>query len=259
MSQDYNETQPRKSNVALLVVLGGCGCFVVLFLACAILSFIFLPAFLQSMEESSRGASQRMECTNNMKQIGLALHNYYDVHNCLPPAYTVDEDGKPLHSWRVLMLPYVEQQHLYNQIRLDEPWDSEYNSQFHSYSIPTYSCPLADDAMTGTTAYSIVVGEETPFNGSEQRNFGNIADGTSNTIFLVERKTPVCWMDPTQEITFEEACKGINVFGNEMGSPHAGGMNVCLFDGSVQFVSEATHPGVLRALFTCSGGESTSF
>ena len=256
MSQDFNDAPTQKSNTALLIALGGCGCAVLLFLVGAVLSFILLPVILQTMGGSSE-AARRMQCTNNMKQITLALHNYYDANKCLPPAYTVDENGNPLHSWRVLLLPYLEQQYLYDQIRLDEPWDSEYNKQFHSQRMSCYRCPSATGDTLGMTCYSVIVGEETPFGDpTTTLTFGDISDGLSNTIFLVERKTPVCWMDPTQEITFEEACKGINVFGNEMGSNHSGGMNVSMFDGSVHFISETVHPGNLRAFFTRAGGES---
>ena len=252
MSQvDFNEAPAKKSNVALLVILGGCGCAVAFFLIIGVLIALLLPAV-----QAAREAARRMQCANNMKQIGLAMLNYHDEYKCLPPAYTVDENGNPLHSWRVLILPYVSQQYLYDQIRLDEPWDSEYNKQFHSQMQSSFCCPSIE-TMAGMTTYSVIVGEETPFGDpTAKHTYGDISDGTSNTIFLVERKIPVCWMDPTQEITFEEACKGINVFGNEMGSNHTGGMNVGMFDGSVQFISETIHPGNLRAFFTRAGGES---
>ena len=255
MSQDFNDAPTQKSNTALLIALGGCGCVVLLFLVGAVLSFILLPVILQTMG-GSHEAAQRMQCANNMKQITLALHNYYDANKCLPPAYTVDENGNPLHSWRVVLLPYVESGTLYDEIRHDEPWDSEYNKQFHA-RMPTYYCCPSTETMAGMTTYSVIVGEETPFGDPNTKfTFGSISDGLSNTIFIVERKKPVCWMDPTQEITFEEACKGINVFGNEMGSNHSGGMNVSMFDGSVHFISETVHPGNLRAFFTRAGGES---
>src|SRR5262245_60216991 len=81
--------------VELLVVL-----FVI-----AIIVGLLLPA-----RRGSSGGGRRMYCSNNLKQIGLALHNYHDKYGALPPAYTVDEDGKPLHSWRTLILPFMEQQ-----------------------------------------------------------------------------------------------------------------------------------------------------
>ena len=209
--------------------------------------------------QAARDAARRIQCTNNIKQMGLAIHNYHDAQRQFPPVMTADANGKPLHSWRVLLLPYMEEYELYQQIRLDEPWDSAYNKQFHNRVPRTYQCPSAKGDMTGMTSYSVVVGKECLFNEpNAKKTFAAIVDGTSNTIAIVERKTPVCWMDPTQEITFEKACEGINVSANGLGSYHTGGMNVGIFDGSVQFVSESVSAAVLRALFTCAGGENIS-
>jgi len=91
---------------------------------------IMMAGFMDSVF-TSQEAARRMQCSSYSKGILLAFHNYSDTHGALPPLYTVDDEGKPLHSWRVLILPFLEQQDLYNQIRLDEPWDSEYNKQFH--------------------------------------------------------------------------------------------------------------------------------
>jgi hypothetical protein len=182
-------------------------------------------------------------------------------------AYTTDENGKPLHSWRVLMLPYLEGQSLYDSIRLDEPWDSDYNKQFHGQTSSVFhnqapsvfQCPDADSDMAGMTCYSVVIGPESyPVEPNVRLEFARVSDGASNTISIVERKTPVCWMDPTQEITFEKACEGINVSADGLGSNHAAGMNIGLFDGSVMFVSETIAPNVLRALLTWAGGESVA-
>src|SRR5262249_21734482 len=74
-----------------------------------------------------RVATRRMQSTNNLKQIALAMHSYHDTMGRFPPAIVRDKEGKPLYSWRVLLLPYLEQQNLYNQFKLDEPWDSEHN------------------------------------------------------------------------------------------------------------------------------------
>ena len=88
----------------------------------------------------AREAARKMQCSSYSKGILLAFHNYSDTHGALPPLYTVDDEGKPLHSWRVLILPFLDQQDLYNQIRLDEPWDSEYNKQFHDRMFYYYQC-----------------------------------------------------------------------------------------------------------------------
>ena len=255
---DFNEAPAKSNNNTVLIVLGiGCGCGIVVLLGIAILAFILLPMMLPAVS-GAREAARRMQCMNNMKQIGLALHTYHDAHGSFPPVYTTDENGKPLHNWRVLMLPYMEHQSLYENIRLDEPWDSDYNKQFHDRAPSTFRCPSATGDMTGMTSYSVVVGAESyPVDTEDSLSFRDITDGLSNTVFLVERKAPVCWMDPTQEITFEKACEGINVSAFDgLGSNHPGGMNIGLFDGSVLFISNTIDPGVLRAILTWNGGES---
>ena len=233
--------------------------------------FFILPMF-----SSAREAAQRMQCTGKMKQVALAFHIYHDKYHSFPPAYTVDESGKPLHNWRVLILPFLEStelKELYDEIRLDEPWDSEHNRQFHSRVVSCYQCP--SDRVTGMRAflsgrfrkllqgdlncnYSVVVGEQTIFPGSKTTAFGNVSDGRSNTILIVERMFPICWMDPTHEITFDDACQGINASVYGPGSGHPGGCNMAIADGSVQFVSETIEPETLKGLLTKAGGESVT-
>jgi len=201
---------------------------------------------------AAQGASRRMQCTNHIGIIVLALHNYHDTHNALPPLYTVDADGKPLHSWRVLILPYIEQGALYQQIRLNEPWDSPHNRQFHNVVIPIYSCPDNPMAMSGKSCtYSVIAGQVlAPATGANRQvgnSFAVITDGTSNTLAIVEVKEPFNWMDPTADITLDELAKGINKTGR-VGSFHVGGINVGLFDGSRRFVSDTVPSELLRVL-----------
>jgi hypothetical protein len=101
---------------------------------------------------SRRGeAGRRSDCRNNHWQIGLALHNYADAYGSYPPAYTVDAAGKPLHSWRTLILPYLDQQPLYNQIELSKPWDDPTNSEILKTPLDAYRCPSSDLASNHTT------------------------------------------------------------------------------------------------------------
>ena len=214
-------------------------------------------ALLLPAVQAAREAARRMQCANNIKLITLALHNYHDTRNTLPPLYTVDANGKPLHSWRVLILPFIEQAALYNAIRLDEPWDSPHNSQFHG-AVPSYF--LCPSNHNGGCCYSVIAGEGfVPATGANIRTgkgFVHITDGMSNTIAIVEVRESFNWMDPTADITFEEFVQGINVPGGRMGSWHPGGMNVGMFDGSVRFMAQSIHIDVLRALGTIAGGES---
>jgi len=233
--------------------------------------------FIMPMISAAREAARRMQCTGQMKYLVLVgMYNYHDQYKSFPPAYTVDESGKPLHSWRVLILPFLEStelKELYDDIRLDEPWDSEHNRQFHSREPHLFQCP--SDRDTGMRAflsgrfnklllsdlncnYSVVVGEQTIFPDSKTTHFGNVSDGLSNTILIVERMFPICWMDPTHEITFDDACRGINAGVYGPGSGHVGGCNMAIADGSVRYISETIEPETLKGLLTKAGGESVT-
>ncbi|MGL4941622.1 MAG: DUF1559 domain-containing protein [Thermoguttaceae bacterium] len=211
---------------------------------------LLLPAI-----QAARTAARRTRCVNNLKQIVLALHNYHDVFNGFPPLYTVDSNGKPLHSWRVLILPFIEETELYSQIRLNEPWDSEYNSRFHDKMPAVFRCPLVGKA--DGCCYSGVAGEAfVPASKASAKTgigFQHITDGTSNTLAVVEVSQPFCWMNPTADITLDELVEGINQ--GRVGSVHPGGCNVGVCDGSVRFISNGIDAKTLRAIGTKAGGE----
>ncbi|MCP4541288.1 MAG: DUF1559 domain-containing protein, partial [Chloroflexi bacterium] len=107
--------------------------------------------------ETTREAQRRITCSERIQRITLAMLLYECDHNTLPPAYSIDADGNPLHSWRVLLLPYLGQEKLHDQIRRNEPWDSEHNRQFHEEAMAFYQCPSAK-LPPGQTTYSVVVG-----------------------------------------------------------------------------------------------------
>ncbi|MDO4586906.1 MAG: DUF1559 domain-containing protein [Planctomycetia bacterium] len=223
----------------------------------SVLAVLILPAV-----QSAREAARRMQCTNNVKQIMLAFLNYHDTFKTFPAAGgPFKPEWKANHSWRVAILPYIEQAKLYDQIRQDEPWDSEWNSQFHNVDIPVYQCPSAN-LEPGMTTYSLVVGKETVFSDlTKKPSFAQITDGTSNTIAIVEQKTPVCWMDPQGDLTFEEAINNpINSDSERgLGSFHTKGLIVGMFDCSVRFISDSISLDVLKAMLTNQGGESSLY
>ncbi|MCL2304119.1 MAG: DUF1559 domain-containing protein [Planctomycetaceae bacterium] len=210
----------------------------------------------------SRQAARRMDCVNKMKTLAIAVHNYHDAQGCLPPPYSADSGGKPLHSWRVLLLPYMEELALYEAIRKDEPWDSEYNKQFHDKMPVVFRCEENKlGYMKSGTTYFMVVGGETfgqpPQQDGKKYTFHRIIDGTSNTIGFVEGKEPVCWMAPV-DIPQEIAYQGVNRSDQGIGSFHQTGANCTFIDGSVHFLSNSVDPKTLKALLTIAGGESVS-
>ncbi|MCL2116926.1 MAG: DUF1559 domain-containing protein [Planctomycetaceae bacterium] len=209
-----------------------------------------LANFLFDMVPNSRAfreAHRRKDCTDNMKQIVLAMLIYERRNGTLPPAWTVDAEGRPLHSWRVLLLPYLGDEalaELYSQIRLDEPWDSEHNRQFHSRNLDIYRCPsttLAD----GETSYTVVVGEETAFNDSGTgRKLSGFGPKSGDMLLLGEMPTAICWMSP-HDMTWERAkfsdflaeTRHVSEF-FDGGTVHTGGGNFAFRDGSVRFISK---------------------
>lgn len=229
------------------------GCFTLVKILVAVVIMGVLIALLLPSVPVAREAAKRMSCTGQMKQMLLGFHNYFDQYGCFPPAYTMDESGKPLHSWRVLILPNLEQNAIYEKIRLDEPWDSEYNCQFHSEAPSIYQCPSANAAhektvpVQGGCFYSVIDGEEAAFFGSQTKSMPPTTS-LQNIIFIVERRIPVNWMDPSREITFEAACKGINVDAMGISSYHSGGVNVGMGDYNIRFISDSIDSETLRTM-----------
>jgi prepilin-type processing-associated H-X9-DG protein len=224
--------------------------------------FVFIKG-LGGARESARSS----QCNNNLKQIGLAMHMHHDTRGKLPPAYIADDNGKPLHSWRVLLLPYIQEHALFEQIRLHEPWDSPHNRQFHSRMPELYRCPSAgQDRAKGITSYMVVVdnaakdGElgRTIFSPGKLRgergyeggvSFGAISDGTSNTIFVVEvAGSTTNWMNPTDLQLRDQVAINASKDGGCISCEHKGGANVAMADGSVRRLDEKLSPQILKKL-----------
>jgi prepilin-type processing-associated H-X9-DG protein len=211
-----------------------------------------LVALLLPAVQSAREAARRNQCTNNLKQIALAMHNYHSANNTLPKPAITDKDGKPLLSWRVAILPYIEQQELYNKFHLDEPWDSPHNKALINEMPPTYVCPSRANVQPGTTAYRVFVGKGAFFESDRATGFADITDGTSNTLMVVEATEAVPWTKPDSDLPFDPDAKP-SLYG--AGSTHPGGLNAAFGDGSVRFIKTSIAVEVFRALITRAGGE----
>src|SRR5436309_15555748 len=119
--------------------------------------------------------------------MALAMHHYHGEKGALPPAAVLGRDGKPLLSWRVLILPYIEQEDRYKEFRLDQPWDSPHNIQLLP-RMPKLYAPFdgSPTPQPHTTYYQVFVGPRTAFEGPRGLNFADFKDGTSNTLLIVE-------------------------------------------------------------------------
>ncbi len=214
-----------------------------------------LVALLLPAVQAAREAARRAQCVNNLKQIGLAMHNHHAALDGLPPRAITNAAGKPLLSWRVAILPYIEQQALYEKFKLDEPWDSPHNSELIKYMPQIYMCPSrTGDAKDGQTNYQAFAGEGALFDSRRKVSFARVTDGLSNTLMVVEASTPVTWTKP-DDLPFDAAAANPAkpLFG--AGSSHAGGFNALMGDGSVRFIKSLVSPQVMRALITRAGGE----
>lgn len=211
-----------------------------------------------------RNASLRSQCKNNLKQLGLALHNYHDEHGCFPPAYIADESGQPMHSWRVLILPFVEEQELYDQYRFDEPWNGPNNSKLADRIPVVYQCPsftksmIRFDKMTDRerrmTNYLVITGSDTAFDGAKAVGVKDILDGTSNSLAVIEsRDRRVNWMQP-EDVTMEELVANFRMSPDD--ETHVGGFHGLFFDGTVQFINHDVAKDILRAICTIAGEEA---
>jgi hypothetical protein len=197
-------------------------------------------------------AARRTLCRNNLKMIGLALHNYHDVYGVFPPAYVSDDQGQPMHSWRVLILPYVDEQALYDQYHFDEPWDGPHNIGLLEKMPELYRCPSHADAEWGMTDYAAIVGQPCVMRGTVPVTIRDITDGTSNTIAIGESTgARIRWTEP-RDVSFGT----FTHIGDRDGfSGEHNGCALLLFaDGSVQSLSEDEPAETVKALFTRAGG-----
>jgi prepilin-type processing-associated H-X9-DG protein len=208
-----------------------------------------------------RGAALRQQSSNNLKMIGIAMHTHNDAQRALP-AGIYGPDGKtPGLSWRVAILPYIEEDALYRQFKLDEPWDSEHNKKLVAQCPKVYSPPGVENPQ-GLTFYRGVTGKGALFDPAVSNRSGQrgtvirghqiqaIADGTSNTLMVVEAADAVPWTKP-DELVFDP--KGP--------MPKVGGIfrdrvNVLYCDGSVRgFTKDQLTDKSLRAMITVAGDD----
>lgn len=211
-------------------------------------------------DEVGRLARIRRVSVNNLKQIGLAIHSFHDVNRMLPPpAICSKKDGTPLLSWRVLILPYIDENPLYNEFKLDEAWDSPHNIKLLPRMPKVFVAPGVKSKESHLTYYQALTGPDAvfPLIPDKNRPFGarngtmvGITDGTSNTIGIVEASTPVPWTKPDDLVY--DAKKALPKMG---GTIMPNGFNAVFMDATVRFISNRVDAKTLHALITPRGNE----
>ncbi|MCA9035796.1 MAG: DUF1559 domain-containing protein [Planctomycetaceae bacterium] len=195
-------------------------------------------------------AARRTQCKNNFKQILLALHNYHDTYGAFPPAWTVDEAGQRLHSWRTLILPYCEQANLYETIDLSKPWNDPVNRKALETPVAVYRCPSAGTSNT-KTSYMAICDVSAVFHTPKSCALHQIRDDTTIAFVEVPQEMAIPWMQP-DDVSPEDVLS----LRHSNSLSHAGGFQVGFADGMVRFISANIDTATLKSLMTIDGGET---
>lgn len=220
-----------------------------------------LVAVLWPMPTGYIEPSRRVQCTNNLRQIAVALHSYHDVYGCLPPAYIADENGRPMHSWRVLILPFLEQQALYDQYDFSEPWDGPNNRKLarpiprvHAESV--YACPDAVPSRPLETHYLAIVGPRTGFPGEKSAAFSEFKDGTENVLLVVEvHNSGISWMEP-RDLDVTQAAQAIKAThtSERLGARRLPAGYGLMADGSIRLIHPPTNLRAFESMLRLDDG-----
>ncbi len=204
-------------------------------------------------EPPTEDDAARARSARNLERLAAAMMEYEAVHFTFPPAVVCDKDGKPLFSWRVLLLPYVDDEglKLFKQFKLDEPWDGEHNKKLLP-KMPAIYAPVRSAKTDGSeTYYQVFTGNGAAFEGKRGVRIAEFFDGTSNTILLVEAGEPVPWTKPV-DLPFDPENKPLPKLGGLFG----GEFQFAFTDGTVHCGKKDVEATVLKAAITRGGGEA---
>ncbi|SFH54505.1 DUF1559 family PulG-like putative transporter [Planctomicrobium piriforme] len=214
-------------------------------------ALLILLALLLPNVRFAKEPARRVQCLNNLRYISLAVLNYSEQYGSLPPAYTVDALGKPLHSWRTLILPFLDQEKLYKTIDLSKPWDDPANEVAFKTVVRAFQCPETE-LPAGQTTFVAMASDDLCFHPTRGRALSEFKDGTNQTVMVLEtdREHAVHWMSPND-------CDPKWFLNFDAKSPlaHPGGINVAHVDGSARFFRASTPAKTRAALMTIAGGD----
>ena len=216
---------------------------------------VFAAISVLNRGERPRDRARRAECANNLKQIAIALDSYREQYGD-PPAYVADATGRPMHSWRVLLLPFLDAQSMYDQYDFREPWDGPNNSKLLATMPAVFGCPSQPPTRPNHTNYAVIAGPGTMFPGTASVKTTDVTDGLSETLMVVEvANVNIPWTAPI-DLDVRTMSFQINHQKHPgLSSVHIDGAQVALGDGTVFWLKDDAPAKTLRAATTIAGGE----
>jgi hypothetical protein len=239
---------PQKSGgsatLVIVLVVGG-----VLALCCVGFGVVGVALLLPAMQ-AARAAAQQSGNSMNLKQIGIALHNYHDTHMTLPPAFIADASGQPRTSWRALLLPYVNP--AFGNYNFNVAWNAPENDAIRQTMIPEYADFRDRESGGAKTAFVAITGQGTAFEGAKGSRFSDLVDGLSNTILIVQIKnSDIDWAEPRD--------LDINALTDDPNAPNTidlqGGAIALAADGAIARLSKNVTLQMLKDYITIRDGK----
>ena len=185
----------------------------------------------------------------------IALLTYNQTYGRFPPAFLAGKDGTRMHSWRVLILPFLEQNDLYNKYKFDEPWNGPNNIKLVEQMPQVYHCPMAPRG-DNTTSYVAVVGDETMWAPDRAVTRSDIPDGASRLELVEIANSKILWTEP-RDLSLDEAVQGVNgQDGKGIVSPHQGGANAVQANAQTFLLRNGISSDNLRAIMTMTAKDN---
>jgi hypothetical protein len=222
--------------------------FALLLVASAFCAALAAPVPKEAEKLKPATDKEREEVKNNLKMIGLGFWNFESAYGHFVGDVTDPKTKKPLLSWRVHLLPYLEEDELYKQFKMDEPWDSENNKKLIE-KMPKIFAPTRVKAKPGETYYR-GFGDDGLFPRGQRVTVAGVTDGTSNTICVIDAGEPVIWTKPDTDIPVDP-----KVALPKLGAMIDDDFYCVMCDGSIRTIKRAIDEKVLRALISRAGGE----
>ena len=244
----YNALMRQKSNTLKIVLIVGAVVLGILVIGCGLLAALLLPAIA-----AARQAAQRQMASNNLKQIGLAFHNYESAYRALPALHGINHENKPTGNWRVVISPFVGRSDVFSRFNFHKPWDAPENQAVASTMPDLFRSPLADSEQppNSTNVFTIQDPNSVMPAGARYRKFADVTDGLSNAIVAIELPNhSVPWTQPT-DLTIAEAIQLIRA------NKQPETILALMLDGSIISIGKLTDEE-LTMLFTINDGGSVA-